>query len=124
MKYLKTVGGAVRAGKKVDEAFLAQFIDDPKLINHILFFSKSFPGYKLVPTEIIAEGNRVFVRANFIGMHQGEVEDIPPTAKPVKVPFALVYTIKDEKIVDFWAIADQMEFFEQLGLAREEVNVE
>jgi hypothetical protein len=41
----------------------------------------------------------------------------------VYIPFALGYKVEDDKIVDFWPIADQLEFVEQLGMAREQVEV-
>lgn len=110
-------------GKEKPRELLIRFIEDQKLIEHILFFESLFPKYEAVIDEIIAEGKKVFVRARVIGMHEGNLEGIPATHKPVNTPFALVYTIKNEKIVDFWAIANELEFFEQLGLAREQVNV-
>jgi predicted ester cyclase len=99
------------------------FIKDQKLIDHILFFQKSFPGYKLIIKDLIAEGDRVFLKVDFVGIHEGLVEGIPPTEKEVVLPFALCYTIEEEKIVDFWAIANEMEFFEQLGLSLDQVDV-
>ena len=56
--------------------------------------------------------------------HLGEVDGIPPTFKDINVPFAIGYRIKDDMIVDFWTISDQMEFLEQLGMAREGVEVQ
>lgn len=101
-----------------------RFIKDQKLIDHILSLNKSFPGYDVIIKDMIAEGDRVFVNVDFIGKHKGTTEGIPATAKEVQVPFALCYTIREEKIVDFWAIANEMEFFEQLGLTREQVEVQ
>jgi predicted ester cyclase len=108
---------------KLDQ-FIHRFIKTQKLIDHGRFFNKAFPGYTLVVKEMIAEGDRVFVKVDFIGTHEGTEEGIPATDKEVEVPFALCYTIRDEKIVDFWAIANEMEFFEQLGLSRDQVEVQ
>ncbi|GEM_PF-5242821 len=101
-----------------------RFIKDQKLVDHILTLNKSFPGYDVIVKEMIAEGDRVFVNVDFVGTHKGIIEGIPATAKEVQVPFGLCYTIREEKIVDFWAIANEMEFFEQLGLTREQVDVQ
>ncbi|WP_340114174.1 ester cyclase [Maribellus mangrovi] len=103
---------------------IQRFIHDQKLIDHILSLNKSFPGYDVIIKDMIAEGDRVFVNVDFIGKHEGPTEGIPATAKEVLVPFALCYTIREEKIVDFWTIANEMEFFEQLGLTREQVEVQ
>ena len=100
-----------------------RFIKDQKLIDHGNSLNKSFPGYSIIVKEMVAEGDRVFVLVDFIGSHEGTVEGIPATGKKVQVPFALCYTIRDEKIVDFQAIGNEMEFFEQLGLSSEEVDL-
>lgn len=112
------------SGKKKTREVLSRVIEDEKLIEHILFFENLFPEYELIIDELIAEGDKVFARSHMTGIHEGSADGIPATHKPINAPFALGYTIKKEKIVDFWAIANEMEFFEQLGLAREQVNVE
>lgn len=101
-----------------------KYVKTQKLIDHGTSFNKSFPGYELIIKDMIAEGDRVFIRVDFVGTHKGTTAGIPATGKAVKVPFALCYTIREEKIVDFWAIANEMEFFEQLGLTREQVEVQ
>ena len=123
IKYRQTVWRAVANKEEITEKFLSQFISDPKLIGHILFFNQTFPGYKLIPKEIIAAEDKVFVRVNFQGVHAGSSKDIPSIQKKVNVPFALCYTIANDKIVNFWAIANEMEFFEQLGLTKEQVEI-
>lgn len=110
-------------GKEKPVELLRKYIEDEKLIEHILFFEKLFPKYRAIIDEILAEGDKVFVRARIQGKHEGEVEGILATYKKFDTPFALGYTIRNEKIVGFWAIANEMEFFEQMGLAREQVEV-
>ncbi len=122
-RYMDVVWEAVARKDKIDKEFLSQFISDPKLIDHILFFNKSFPGYRLVPKEIIATENKIFMRVEFQGVHAGQAEEIPPTFQKVETPFALMYTIEDDMIVDFWAIANELEFFQQLGLTKDQVEV-
>jgi predicted ester cyclase len=114
---------AALSGRKKTRESIMQFVEDEKLINHILFFEGLFPEYAVEIDEMVAEGDRIFVRSHLTGMHDGSLDGIPATHKSVDAPFALGYKIRDEKIVDFWAIANEMEFFEQLGLSREQVNV-
>jgi predicted ester cyclase len=116
--YLKAL-----SGKPKTRELISQYIEDEKLIEHGLFLEQLFPKYELIIDELMAEGDKIFVRSHFVGKHIGEIEGIPSTHKTVDTPFALGYTIKNEKIVDFWAIANEMELFEQLGLAREQVDV-
>ena len=116
LHYHQTMEKAERYSREL----LEQYIEDEKLINHILYFRSMFPDYHLVIDEILAEGESVFVRANFEGTHTGEVDGILPTFKKVNTPFALRYVIRNDKIVDFWAIASEAEMLKQLGLARKE----
>lgn len=123
VNYYHTMLEAIQQGPHAVEATMPKFIKDAKLMNHIRFFMKSFPGYKLIINYMMAEGDHVFVKVTFRGTHQGTTAEIPSTYHQVVTPFALGYTIKNEKIIDFWAIANELEFFEQLGLSREEVEV-
>lgn len=115
---------AAVSGKKKTPELLSQYIANEKLISHILFFESIFPQYCVHIDELVVEGDRVFVRAHLTGQHSGDAEGIPPTFKQVDTPFALGYRVENNKIVHFWAIANEMEFLEQLGLARGQVNVE
>ena len=105
------------AGKRKTEELIRKFVSDEKLIEHIKFFERTFPHYNAVAEEIFTADDRVFVRASMSGRHEGSLDDMPPTFKHFKMPFAICYRIKDNKIVDHWMIADQMELLEQLGLA-------
>ena len=95
---------------------MTRFVDDPGLVEHILFFESVFPCYELFADEMMAEGNKVFVRARFKGRHQGEFNGMPPTFKLVEFPFAIGYEIENDKIIHHWLIADQVALMEQLGL--------
>ena len=114
----------VGSGQKKTESLLRQYTNNERLIGHVMFMEKAFPNHQIVPDEIIAEGDKVFVRARVVAKHLGEVEGIPPTFKDINVPFAIGYKIENAMIVDFWTISDQMEFLEQLGMAREQVEVQ
>ena len=105
------------AGKRKTEELIRKYVSDEKLIEHIKFFEQTFPTYDAVAEEIFVSEDKVFVRASMSGRHEGNIDDIPPTFKHFKMPFAICYRIKDDKVVDHWMIADQMEFLEQLGLA-------
>ena len=93
-----------------------QFMTDEELIEHIAFFESVFPKYEVFADEMIAEGNKVVVRARLKGKHEGEFNGIPPTYREVKFPFVISYEIENDKIVHHWLIADQAAMMEQLGL--------
>lgn len=88
---------------------------DPDLKYHIQFFEAAFPRYELIADDMIAEGDKVAVRATFRGTHRGEFFGIDPTGKTVSIPVMLIYRIADGKIVEHWMNADQLSLMQQLG---------
>ena len=110
-KYFKALSGNVKTAELCDE-----YMRDEKLKEHIIFFDAIFPKYEFFADEMTCEGNRVTIRARLKGVHEGELNGIPPTYKNVEFPFAVSYTVVDNKIVDHWLIADQMLLMQQLGV--------
>ena len=104
------------SGVKKTRELLEKYISDKHLIEHIEFFDSVFPAYELYADEMLAEGNRVVVRARAKGRHEGELNGIPPTYKNVEFPFSIGYEIGNNKIISHWLIADQMVLMEQLGV--------
>lgn len=88
-----------------------------ELKQHIVFFEASFPRYKVIADDMIAEGDKVVVHARFEGTHKGDLMGIAPTGKEVSVPFIITYRIAEGKIVQHWMSFDRMELMEQLGVA-------
>jgi len=104
------------SGVKKTRPIMEKYLSDQHLIEHIEFFDSVFPAYELFADELLAEGNRVVVRARVKGRHEGELNGIPPTYKNVEFPFSIGYEIENNKIVSHWLIADQMMLMEQLGV--------
>lgn len=111
VNYFNAVSGAEKTRELCEK-----YTSDEKLIEHIDFFDGAFPKYELFIEEMIAEGDKVLVRGRAIGIHQAEFNGIPPTGKKMDLPFVIRYTIKGNKIVDHWLLADQMILMEQLGV--------
>ena len=104
------------SGVKKTRELLEKYLSDKQLIEHIEFFDSVFPAYELYADEMLAEGNRVVVKARAKGRHEGELNGIPPTYKNVEFPFSIGYEIENNKIISHWLIADQMMLMEQLGV--------
>jgi len=104
------------SGVKKTRELLEKYVSDKHLIEHIEFFDTVFPAYELYADEMLAEGNRVVVKARAKGRHEGELNGIPPTYKNVDFPFSIGYEIENNKIISHWLIADQMVLMEQLGV--------
>jgi predicted ester cyclase len=111
IRYFNAISGVTKTRE-----LSQQFMTDEELIEHIAFFDSVFPKYELFADEMIAEGNKVVVRARVKGKHEGELNGIPPTYKEVNFPFVISYEIENDKIVHHWLIADQAAMMEQLGL--------
>ena len=114
LEYLNVLSGKVKTAEAI-----AHYVSDQPLIEHILFFDSVFPKYELIADDLVAEGNKVIVRAQMIGKHEGVFGDIPPTHRRVELPFVVGYTIENNKVVSHWLISDQMLLLEQLGVAPE-----
>lgn len=113
-RYLDALSGKDKPAATID-TYIAD--SDEELKQHIVFFEASFPRYKLIADDMIAEGDKVAVHARFEGTHQGELMGIPPTGKEVSVPFIITYRIAEGKIVQHWMSFDRMALMEQLGVA-------
>ena len=111
-RYLKALSGQDKPPEVVD-----QYVSDSDqgLKEHIAFFEAAFPRYELIADDMVAEGDKVTVRATFTGTHEGDLMGLAPTHKTATVPIMLIYRIADDKIVKHWMVADQMSLMQQLG---------
>jgi len=82
----------------------------------ITAFYKGFPDFHVTIEDIIAEGDKVWVRETETGTHRGEYQGIVPTGK--KMTFTCIDTFKivDSKIAEAWHVYDFLEFYKQLGV--------
>jgi len=109
MEYINATSGSVKTRE-----LLEKYNGDPGLVDNILFKESIFPQYEVCVEEIIAEGDRVVVRAKFKGIHKGEWLDVAPTNKEVTYTFVVGYEIRNNKIVHSWLVADNLAIVEQL----------
>jgi predicted ester cyclase len=104
------------SGKEKPRQLVEKYVSDVALTEHIEFFESVFPLYEIFAHEMLAEGNKVMVKAGFKGRHEGDFNGIPPTYKMVELTSAIVYEIANNKIISHWLVADQMTLMEQLGV--------
>jgi predicted ester cyclase len=110
-EYLSAISGNVKTPALVDR-YIAD--SDQDLKQHIADFEKAFPRYELIGDELVAEDDRVMVRATVRGTHLGEFMGMPPTNRNVDFGVALIYQIGNGKIVAHWMLADSMALTQQL----------
>lgn len=83
------------------------------------FFSiwlTAFPDAHFQIEDQIAEGDKVATRWTARGTHQGHLQGMKPTSRPVKVTGITILRIADGKIVESWGNSDTLGMMQQLGL--------
>jgi len=81
----------------------------------IAMFLKSFPDYRDSIEDVIAEDHQVWVRAIVTGTHTGEFRGSAPTNKKFTEPHVHIYRIVNGKVVECWAVVDELDFLKQRG---------
>lgn len=114
--FIQRYGEAI-SGKAKTPALVNQYVADADeaLKQHIADAEAAFPRYELNPEDLIVEGDKVVVRFNLYGTHQGEFMGIPATGREINVPGIIIYRIADNKIVEHWMQIDSMAMMQQLG---------
>ena len=79
----------------------------------VTMFRSAFPDLKVVIEEMIAEGNKMCVRATTRGTHKGTIFGIPATGKAVAMTG--LTTVRDGRLVESWVKNDVMGLMKQLG---------
>ncbi len=77
----------------------------------------AFPDVHTTIDDIIAEGDKVVVRATMTGTHQGDFMGIPATGKPVKITGIDVVRFEHGQSVEHWGQWDTAALMQQLGVA-------
>lgn len=113
IEFIQRYFAALRGGK--ERAALSEFISEEPLFQHIAFFDAAFPGYWLEAQDTVVDGDKIAVRFDFHGTHEGELMGIPPTGKTVKFEGLILYRLADGKIADHWMQTDIVSLLQQLG---------
>ena len=79
-------------------------------------FAAAFPDQQLIIEDVVAEGDRVVARTTFNGTHQGEMQGIHATGKPVSVPGITIFRLANGKIAEGWLVNDNLSMMQQLGV--------
>ena len=66
----------------------------------------AFPDMQHTIEDLIAEGNRVVLRAMDRGTHKGEFLGLPGTGKQVTITAIAIFRMADGKIAEIWEEAD------------------
>ena len=76
----------------------------------------AIPDMRLDIDDVIAEGEKVLVRLWIRGHQRGDLLGIPATGKPIEVAVLDLFQIRDGKLVEHWALLDNLGMLKQLGV--------
>ena len=110
----------------VDEIYAADFVDRSPEIPGIPptrdglkqfmgVYLRAFPDTNITVEDQLVEGDRVVTRWTGRGTQTGEFMDMPPSGKSVAVPGVQIDRFSGGKIVESWALFDQLGMLQQLG---------
>jgi steroid delta-isomerase-like uncharacterized protein len=77
-------------------------------------FHAAFRDGKFEVDDLIAEDDKVFVRARMTGVHQGEFMGIPTTGRTINVGVGDYLRFDDGLIVEHWGVMDTGALMQQL----------
>jgi predicted ester cyclase len=76
----------------------------------------SLPDYNHTIEDVIAQGDKVVIRATNRGTHEGEFLGIPPTGKKVEYTGILIGRFVDGKLAEGWSEVNILGINMQLGM--------
>ncbi len=76
---------------------------------------KGFPDWHEAIEDIIAEGDKVWVRLTYTGTHTGEFRGLAPTGKKITTIGLMIYRIVNGKLVEGWDLSDYLALLKQIG---------
>jgi steroid delta-isomerase-like uncharacterized protein len=75
----------------------------------------AFPDIQVTVDDQVAEGEKVSTRRTWRATHKGPYRGVAPTGKAVKWTQISVVRFSQGKIVEDWAVADELGILQQLG---------
>ena len=75
----------------------------------------AFPDIQVTVEDQVAEGDKVSTRRTWQGTHQGPYRGVAATGKRVKWSQISIVRIVEGRIVEDWAVADDLSILQQLG---------
>jgi len=76
---------------------------------------KGFPDWHETIEDIIAEGDKVWVRLAYTGTHKGEFLGLAPTGKKITAKDVDIYRIVNGKLAEYWSVTDNVNILKQIG---------
>ncbi|MBI4336852.1 MAG: ester cyclase [Chloroflexi bacterium] len=75
----------------------------------------AFPDMRHDLETLIAEGDRVACRGTAYGTHKATFQGVPPSGKPIHVPFIDEWRVAGDRVVELRVSFDAMGLMQQIG---------
>jgi predicted ester cyclase len=89
---------------------VGEFFADERMVEMVkggcFSYFESFPDLHVAVDDMIAEGDRVFVRTTMTGTHDGEYKGIPATGRHVAADCAEVFRLADGLFAGYWCLTN------------------
>ncbi|MDN4605017.1 ester cyclase [Paenibacillus sp. F6_3S_P_1C] len=82
--------------------------------DHVREMIEAYGDFSLQIQELLAQGDKVYVRWRQAGTHVGEVDGYAPTHLPVIEMASAVYRVENERIAEYWIQIDRLGIDKQL----------
>ena len=79
------------------------------------FIHNALGEYRCDIVDMAAEGNRLYARIKYSGVHKGELFGYGPTHARISWDGVAVFTFRDDKIADVWVLGDVHSVMKQLS---------
>ena len=83
--------------------------------DYVKFVRGALDEYRCHIEETVTEGNRVFAKMLFVGVHRGEFLGRAPTGKTLKWAGAALFKIRENRIAELWVLGDLHGLIRQLS---------
>jgi steroid delta-isomerase-like uncharacterized protein len=81
---------------------------------------EGFPDWYEAIEDIIAEGDKVWVRIKATGTHTGDWNllgvPLPATGKKIEMNMVFIWRLADGKLAEGWEVDDNLDFLKKLGV--------
>jgi C-1 hydroxylase len=77
---------------------------------------RAFPDFHETIEDIIAEGDKVWVRITFRGTHRDEWMGIAPSGKKITTEMVDIFRIEKGKLVEYRDVNNNLDFLKKLGI--------
>jgi steroid delta-isomerase-like uncharacterized protein len=82
----------------------------------VTLYRSAFPDLRFTIEDLISDSDAVVIRWSSRGTHKGQLDQIPPTGKPVNVSGVSIVRFAGGKMVEGWISWDALGMLQQIGV--------